>query len=427
MAILGFGFNASAQSHECEKHQSNYGIRLNQALQNNDTSQYIAAYPFWKLFAESCPADDKDCPCQDKKHWNNGIKILKVMIGDPSVSDERRQTLRDSLYMLHETILKNFGASHEVYRNYGLDQMRDRTKIREAFENFEKSLNDSIEGVNFEDITFQSLQGSFSMAYTMVRAEWEDCNWLVNHYLRLSDIIDMRIKQVDAEDKGNWDVTRQTLEKYAEVCMSCTQLDEILADNIAKLPEDCEEKNEIVTRYLNLLERKKCTDSENFKTLAVMSYDCGKTHEAAHKLALMYFSDKNYSKAYSYVKEAIELDTGKTNTARYQHDAAKIAYSMGSYSAAISHARTAVASGDAKANKVIGDCIAASSSTCGNTTIKKKSVFWLASDYYAKAGYGADHFKANYPTINELFGEDLKAGKSYTVPCYGESTKIRSK
>jgi hypothetical protein len=97
---------------------------------------------------------------------------------------------------------------------------------------------------------------------------------------------------------------------------------------------------------------------------------------------------------------------------------------------------------NADAYMLIGDAIAGSSKACNDGALGSRSVFWVASDYYARAKRMnselqelADKKMANmakqFPTVDNIFTYGKQAGGSFTVPskpgcpCAGETTTIR--
>ena len=97
---------------------------------------------------------------------------------------------------------------------------------------------------------------------------------------------------------------------------------------------------------------------------------------------------------------------------------------------------------NADAYMLIGDAIAGASSACNDGALGKRSVYWVAHDYYArakrmnpeleeKANARMSKMSKQFPTIEEVFTLGLQAGTSFTVkqvsgcPCSGMTTNIR--
>lgn len=86
---------------------------------------------------------------------------------------------------------------------------------------------------------------------------------------------------------------------------------------------------------------------------------------------------------------------------------------------------------------LIGDAIVGSSSSCEDGGLGARSVYWLAVDYYNKATRDTDAasaarkkigiYKGQFPSREDLFSFSLKDGSDFTVPCWGETTKIRER
>jgi hypothetical protein len=99
-------------------------------------------------------------------------------------------------------------------------------------------------------------------------------------------------------------------------------------------------------------------------------------------------------------------------------------------------------SDNADAYMLIGDAIAGSSSACDDGALGARSVYWVASDYYARAsrldaevadlaGRKMANMAKQFPTVDDIFTYGKTAGGSFTVgtkpgcPCSGETTTIR--
>jgi hypothetical protein len=99
-------------------------------------------------------------------------------------------------------------------------------------------------------------------------------------------------------------------------------------------------------------------------------------------------------------------------------------------------------SDNAEAYMLIGDAIAGSSSACDDGALGARSVFWVASDYYARAknldaelgdlaNKKISNMAKQFPTVDDIFTFGKSAGGSFTVgnkpgcPCSGETTTIR--
>jgi len=117
---------------------------------------------------------------------------------------------------------------------------------------------------------------------------------------------------------------------------------------------------------------------------------------------------------------------------------------MGRTSTARNYARQvlAVEAENADAYMLIGDAIAGSSAACNDGALGGRSVYWVASDYYArakrlneelaeKASKKMANMAKQFPTVDDIFTYGKQAGGSFTVPnkpgcpCSGETTTIR--
>ena len=144
------------------------------------------------------------------------------------------------------------------------------------------------------------------------------------------------------------------------------------------------------------------------------------------------------------MEDAVNRCDACSEKATYLLKTGQIASAMGRTSTARNYARQLLDmdANNADAYMLIGDAIAGSSKACNDGALGSRSVFWVASDYYARAKRMngdlqelADKKMANmakqFPTVDDIFTYGKQAGGTFTVPskpgcpCSGETTTIR--
>lgn len=403
---------SSQDKNPCDKHYNNMAIRYNQ-------EDYAGAYSQWQKFIKCDGVESSNLYNSDT--WDMALFIMESL-AENATDGNRQRVFVDSAYKAYEFKIANYEPDSYTLSSYGLllatyDGVKTRKKQYEL-------LKQAIE-IDGNETDVYSVDYYFNAAYNMFAKgdEGSDNAWLVDIYFKTSDLISAIIP--NAEDPQEWNDVQSRMDQLIEPSLKCDQLLPMVAKIIESLPAECEEASPTIAKYIDLLDKKGCTDSPEFKTLAVKSYECDKSHGAAYNLGVMYLNEGDNGKALEYVKEAIKLVNGGSESGKYNMLAAQIYSKMGNASAAASHARNAV-SYNVKAWRYVAD-VYKSNNTCGSTAIERASVYWLASDYMEKAGYGADYYKSSYPTQKELFEKSISIGSSYTVPCFGESTTVRAK
>jgi len=115
-----------------------------------------------------------------------------------------------------------------------------------------------------------------------------------------------------------------------------------------------------------------------------------------------------------------------------------VAKNAGQVSKCIRYARKAAKAdpGNGEPYLLIGDAIASMVSSCSDSPLGGREVYWLATDYYlkakridanvaSKASTKIAQVKKSYPTVDDLFTYGIDEGKEITVKCLGETTTAR--
>ncbi|MFT5823577.1 MAG: tetratricopeptide (TPR) repeat protein [Crocinitomix sp.] len=131
----------------------------------------------------------------------------------------------------------------------------------------------------------------------------------------------------------------------------------------------------------------------------------------------------------AYLK-AIELSNSSEEQDDINLQLALAYYKLKDYRKAFNAARKVNGTNKGKALTICGNSVAATASSCGESTFDRKANYWLANDYYRKAAnLGVDVSKSQFleltPTNSDIFNSGLNIGDSYELPCWGEKTIIR--
>ena len=423
--ILAFGLTTNAQDSNCGENEADFVKHKNNCLLRFKSKNYMEALPFFQKAWKACPVLDK----QENFH-KIGIKIYKNIITEIHKAEEqdlesKRQKL-DSLYMLYDGRIEHFGKKADLLYRYGADVIRFDNK-----DNYEKGFNllsESLE-MSKEKSSLNLISYYYTAAAMMKKAKKKDLDFMITEYFKLSDYLEAQVKA--GGDKTKITGVQEKIDKRVLIYLTdCKTIEDLVVKQMAKIGETCEEKLPQIEKLLDILNKKKCTDSETYKSLVIAQYECGKTHKAAEGLAYMYAGEKNYKKAHEYIKEAISMATeveATEDVLKYKVFALSTAQQVSSCSEIKKLANEIKSTHPKKAWSALASCLIKENQSCGTNKISQKSIYWLASDYMEKAGKGKDYYKSNYPTVNDLFSKGLSVGDSYTLPCTGDKVVIRSK
>lgn len=405
--LMGFSSASAQDGEDCSYHRNNYLLRVK-------SEKYVEAYKFYSKYV-NCTQLNLELEEVNVNDIIFGTYIYEAVMNQEA-DEARKKELKDSLYLLNDVVVaKSKDAAYKLAYAYAILTYDP--------------------GVAVLDVKADSLIKAYeaaggNMDCSTIQYQWiNKYNMMRNNEITTEDLIDAYFKANEKFEKAeaageDCSAQREYVDQYAAPFLSCEKLNEMIVAQLKELPAECEAKMEKVQKWLDLLQSKNCTGTDAYKQLAAISYECNPSYEAAVALFNSNWAADDYTAADKYLKEALEL-AGASEGCEMKYDAARYYYARGSYSLAMSYAEAATACNN-KAYEIMAK-IVVKNTTCGSTTIARKSVYWLASDYMEKAGNGADYYKSNYPTRTQLFQDTKTVGESFTVPCYGKSTTIRAK
>jgi len=262
---------------------------------------------------------------------------------------------------------------------------------------------------------------------------------VIEEYIVLSDYVTAALKKADAitdaakKEKAikRYNSAQDFLDKYfLKIANDCTVLTPVLDKKFESLPEDKDARLAQVNKFVSLLEKQKCTDSETYAKFVQESVNVNPTAAGYYGLGTVQKNKGDAKGAVESYKKAVELEGEGDNKDKYLLAVANAQYKAKQYKAAFSTAKQVQGDSRGDAMMICGNSIAALANSCGESTFERKANYWLANDYYRKAaGLGAkassSKFLSSAPTSEDCFSESVSMGTSYTLSCWGESTIIR--
>ena len=233
---------------------------------------------------------------------------------------------------------------------------------------------------------------------------------------------------------------KANIEKTFIAIAQCDDMVPVLQASVEADPENFELKKKV----LSLLTNRECTENELFLPVATAIYDQEPSAKAAYAIGMSYAKLSKLNESFDYMEEAVSLCDSCPEQATYLLKTGQIASALKKSNTARRYANQLLAlePENADAIMLIGDAIASASNSCNDGALGKRSVYWVAHDYYnrakrmnpelsEKADKRMSKVSKQYPTIDEVFSLGLQAGGTFTVkdvagcPCSGESTIIR--
>ena len=259
---------------------------------------------------------------------------------------------------------------------------------------------------------------------------------ILERYDRVMGVIDAKIKKAQSEGKPT-DKYKKMKDDIDAILITIVKVDcEFVKKNLE--PKFKQNPNDLVLakKIFGFMLQGKCTDDPLWLEAgeSIHKNSPEKDFGLAKNLGLKYYSLDNFAKAESLLKEALPVGL---NSCRKKQ---KYLYTLDNLqaktdkSAARALYRQALEAepGNKEAYEKIGDLYYGSFDGCAKKVNQAddRLVFLIAADYYQRAGNGKKvaMAKENFPSKEEIFLIDYKAGDTKNVGCWiGESTTIRTR
>ena len=410
---------------------------------------YDEAYIQWRKACDVCPETASEGLYADGTSFI-GKELKKVEDEDP-----RKAVLIDSLLYLHDKRMELYPSTKrspnnrcEVLGRKASDFYKyNKNEHQQAYEMFKESI-DCLKESSSATTLYQYYTASF---YTMKRALKGDTlaqanmrAQMLTDYLSLTDYVQFGMAKAQEAGKDR-DVQRykkakKNIETVFVAIADCDDMVPVLEAAVAADSTNMDLKQKV----LRLLNKKECTDNGLFLPVATAVYSVEPSAPAAYAIGIGFAKTSQLDSSFAYMEDAVNRCDSCSEKATYLLKTGQIASAMGRTSTARNYARQLLEldAENADAYMLIGDAIAGSSKACNDGALGSRSVFWVASDYYARAKRMnselqelADKKMANmakqFPTVDDIFTYGKQAGGSFTVPskpgcpCAGETTTIR--
>lgn len=417
--------SAASYGQECNvQKEANYGTNESECKANVSIySEYLKQKNFQEMRVAWWQAQ-VSCPQYKTLLYQNGTYLYQQLLNEAvKAKDPNVSKLVDTLMMVYDLQVKNMGDCWEIQLDRAVDLIKyDQSKYETAYGFFQKGFAT----VPQNKITATYVNSYFTSSYLMVSNKKIDCDKLLEDYEKLDKITNDKITELkasgDEKQLGYWTNVLLTLEKYVAPCASCDKLEELF-----KPKTNADKENlELVKKAIKMLDSRNCS-SDYYMSLLIILDSKEPTGDSKLKIGNYYLSKRDYKSAKKYLEEALTYDIDEALKGKINSQLASIELSTGNYKAAFALGNKI---GGCEGNYIKAQAIARSASDCGTSSVSKGIVYCLALDYAEKAGSCVpssfiSNCKANLPTKSQVFNEGKNVGDTETVPCWGESTKLR--
>ena len=436
--LLGFAFflmgmNVSQAQSDCELNYSLYREYFKQwksakYSKDNINPQMITS---WRFVFNNCP-DFKQTT------YVEGVSIIANAFirneKDPAVRDK----YIDTLIMVYDRRAEYFGAGQlgNIMGRKGNDILKyNAQRYEEAYHALKQAID--LDGNNNESGFIQSY---FNTVISMAKAGKIEESAILDEYSRLSEIVDFNInkytEEANQKEIDNFTAVKNNLEIAVQPYANCEDLVRIYQSKFDANPNDVE----LLTKIAETLEKRKCDDSPLYLAVAVNLHKINPSPESAYLIGKKYISEKDYTKATTYLSQAVNSE----NTG-WAHQAyiylAQIMNMNKNYEQGRVYARKAyeLDKTDGEPFIIIGQSYAASAKDCGTGDFYSKTAYWAAVDQFekaksvdpslaAKANELINGYVYHFPTTESIFFNDYEEGQEFILDkCWiNEKTKVRA-
>ncbi|UII21411.1 tetratricopeptide repeat protein [Fulvivirga ligni] len=349
----------------------------------------------------------------------NGIKLYQELA-------EKKQpatVFEDSVLTIYDLRIDHYDNDKELvdrkasaaYKYY-----RERSgKEKELFNIFEKTYE-----LNGPEVGVNNLASYMDVVRRYHKITPLSDDEVLERYYRVMDAIDAK--------KG--DVNEETLEKIRSIATKI--LLQIVPVDCAfikeKLVPRIQNDQNMMKRVFSLSVSEGCTKEPFFFEVAKKYIEVDPNPLIFKILGDNEWTQGNKDEALKYYDKALANSETEEKKADILFHIAARQMQNGNKAAAKNYAEKALAqsAGYSKAYKLIGDLYYSSFNDCkkGESKVADRSIYWAAYDYYEKAGDSEAMKSAaqQFPTIEDIFNENLKEGGTYQVGCWiNKSTVIR--
>lgn len=383
-----------------------------------------------------------NCPSLRQNTYLDGVTIMTYAFIRPEKNAEIKDKYVDTLIMIYDKRAeyfpngKNGSQIGNIMGRKGIDIF---TWAPHRYEEAYNALKQAID-LDGNNSNYAFINTYFTTVITMVKNGKLEESAILDEYDRLSGIVDHNIKvnteMANEKVLTNFNETKANLDLAVQPYANCEDLVRIYQPKFEANPNDVE----LLTKIAQVLEKRKCDDTELYLAVAVNLHKVNPSPESAYLIGKKYLAEKDYNQATTYL-----LQSTKSSNTDWAHQSyiylAQIMNMNKNYEQGRTYARKAYELDKTNGEPfiIIGQLYAASASNCGNGDFETKTAFWAAVDQFekaksidpsltSKANELINAYEHYFPTIESIFFNGFEEGQEFILDkCWiNEKTKVRA-
>ncbi|MFA0961611.1 tetratricopeptide repeat protein [Roseivirga sp. BDSF3-8] len=354
----------------------------------------------------------KNTPDLNASIYINGAKIYEALEAEAS-SEEEKFVLQDSALLMYDLRIKYFNDKSNVMNRKAYTAYKFYKDRQDKYPELYSIQKENFD-LNKEETHLNNFIGYMDAIrrYKATGGEITD-----EEVIQVYDEVNEALKA-----KGGHEKIQEGVDKIfaATVDIDCDLIENKLGPRFLEDTSNID----LATNIIKLSFVGKCLDSEVFLQAAEVVHRNAPEYALAKLIAVKALQADDYDKAEEYFKEAISLTEDNTKKADIYVSMAEMSAKRGRKSDARSYAMDAVEADPSKreAYNLIGTLYFNSFDACkgGQSRVQDRAVFLAAYDMYRKAGnsQGMANAKAQFPSKEEVFTENMQVGQSISVGCW---------
>lgn len=352
----------------------------------------------------------------------NGVKIYKEL--EKSAEDSRKSEYQNKVMELYDLRIQYFNSEAQVLDRKAYDAYRyykgNKDKYSWLFELYERTYE-----LNGNNVGSQNLVAYMDVIrrYKLSGGGITDDS-ILDRYSKVSSIISYKV--TNGADAAKMERTQNFVDKMLTdmVTVDCNFITTNLGAKLQENPNDLE----LAKKIMGLSFSAGCTNSDVFFEAAKVVQDQEPNYGTAKVIGTKYAVNGDYENSLKYWGMALELAETNVKKADIYFEIGRQYTHRGMKSSARTNYLKCVEADPkrTKSYKLIGDMYMTSYDECkkGESRVEDRAIFIAAYNMYKKAGdqNAMANAKAQFPSIEEMFTENLNEGDNYQVGCWIKTT-----
>jgi tetratricopeptide (TPR) repeat protein len=373
-------------------------------------------------------------------NWHNNLYINGADIYDKLAEKEtdpaKKQVLVDSLMWIYDQRIKNCGEEPSVLNRKANALFKYDIKNKDKVANL-LGIYDKVYELNGNNVTDPSIINYMTVVKSnVVYLKNLSEDQILQRYDKISTVIDFKTKKAQEANKTadveKYKTYKATVDDMliTMVKVDCEFVKKNLEPKFKANPSDAT----LAKKMFGFMLQGKCTDDPLWLEVGEVVHKTEQDFGLAKTLGIKYLSIDNTARAEELLKESLSLAKDQTDKAEVLSYLGSIEAKKGNKIGARDLFRQALAADPnyKEAYEKIGDLYINSFSDCSKkeSMAQDRLVYIAAYEEYAKAGNSQKmaSAKAQFPSVEDIFLLNWKAGESKSTGCWiGTTVTLRTR